>query len=427
VAGFGALQALSRRRPEHLVAAVGDGAYGPLRKAGPELALPSGFEYHRFSITGTRMSDGLPTPGMHDGMAAFPLPNGNIRLIRNHEIWLGSPNAPLAQPAYDPRAGGGTTSVELDAESLAIVNEYVSLSGTVLNCAGGPTPWGSWLSCEETAAGPGQGADRKHGYVFEVPVSAVGPVDPVPLRAMGRFVHEAVAVDPNTGIVYQTEDTPRAGFYRFLPERPHTSDRPADLAAGGRLEMLAIRDRPQARLGTGQTPGVALQVQWVEIADPDPTNATSDWSAVFKQGWREGGAQFTRVEGCWFGEGAVWFTCTSGGDAEQGQVWRYVPASDGGELTLVFESPSGRVLNHPDNVCVSPRGGIVLCEDSDRRPFVRGLTPDGKLFDFAENLESDSEFAGATFSPDGRTLFVNIQNEPGATFAIRGPWEQGAL
>jgi secreted PhoX family phosphatase len=371
------------------------------------------------------MSDGFPTPGAHDGMAAFPLPNGNVRLIRNHELGGREPGAPLATPAYDERTAGGTTSLEIDPASRAVVRDFVSLSGTHRNCAGGPTPWGSWLSCEESVAERAGGTSPVHGYIFEVPVAAEGPVEPLPLRAMGRFVHEAVAVDPATGIVYETEDQGRAGFYRFLPERPYTTVAPADLAVGGRLQMLAVRDRPNADLASGQTPGVVLSVAWVDIADPDPADAGANPSAVFDQGWAYRGARFSRVEGCWYAEGSIWFTCTDGGDAACGQVWRYTPAAE--EMVLVFESPSDALLDYPDNVCISPRGGIVLCEDGRGRQYVRGLTREGKLFDFASNLASDSEFAGATFSPDGGTLFLNIQNDPGATFAIWGPWEQGAL
>lgn len=429
VAAFGALQARSWLQAARFAKAeVGQGGYGSLRRAGRELALPPGFQYRRFGLAGSPMSDGFATPGAHDGMAAFPLPNGHIRLIRNHEVFVQSDDANLPQPAYDPRAGGGTTSLEIHPTSREMVKDFTSLSGTVRNCAGGPTPWGSWLSCEESVVGLSSGMTRPHGYVFDVPVHAVGPVDPVPLKGMGRFVHEAVAVDPTTGIVYLTEDQDRAGFYRFIPAQPYAPDRAPDLAAGGRLQMLAVRNRPNYDCARGQTIGEALPVTWVDIGDPDPVDAEDNPAAVFEQGWALGATRFTGVEGCWFGNGSVYFSCTDGGNASLGQVWRYRAAEDGGDLTLIFESPGRRILNHPDNVCVSPRGGIVLCEDADdARPYVRGLTPDGRLFDFAENIDNESEFAGATFSPDGRTLFVNIQDEPGATFAIWGPWEQGAL
>ena len=434
LAGFSALHAMSdlasaSNRVIH-GAGLGEGGYGPLAPAGPELALPRGFTYVRFGALGDIMDDGLPTPPAHDGMGSFLLPNGNIRLIRNHELLGKMPGTPPHPRPYDDMTGGGTVSLEVDPETRRPVRSFSSLGGTVRNCAGGVTPWGSWLSCEEATAGSRQGLRRSHGYVFEVPASAEGPVDPVPLRAMGRFVHEAVAVDPATRIVYETEDQTRAGFYRFIPAEPGHGDTPADLTRGGRLQMLAIDGERRYDTSRGQTVGRPLPVRWVDIRDPDPEEADARQDAVFIQGWDRGGARFSRVEGCWYGDGAIYFTSTDGGDEELGQVWEYRPdGDDGGTLTLLFESMDRAVLQHPDNVCVSPRGGIVLCEDGGAPNHVRGLTPEGRVFDLARNIKGvgAAEFAGATFSPDGRTLFVNIQNDPGATFAIWGPWETGAL
>jgi uncharacterized protein len=279
------------------------------------------------------------------------------------------------------------------------------------------------------------GLRHEHGYVFEVPASATEPVHAVPLRDMGRFVHEAVAVDPATSIVYQTEDQTRGGFYRLIPRIPAANGAPADLAAGGRLQMLAIAGRWRYDTSRRQTVGEALPVAWVDIPDPDPADAERRPDAVFLQGWEEGAARFSRVEGCFHAEGAIWFTSTDGGNARLGQLWEYRPGdtdaddSDAGELRLVFESPDPDVLKQPDNVCVSPRGGIVLCEDGYAPNYLRGLTPEGRIFDLARNMidGGGGEFAGATFSPDGRTLFVNLQWDPGATYAIWGPWERGAL
>lgn len=434
LAGFGALQTLSRlasvsNRALH-VAGLGEGGYGPLVDAGRELALPRGFQYVRFGVMGTIMDDDLPTPPAHDGMGAFPLPNGNIRLIRNHELLGKLPGTPPYPRPYDDMTGGGTTSLEIHPETREVVRSFASLGGTVRNCAGGVTPWGSWLSCEEATTGSRQGLHRRHGYVFEVPASAEEAVHPLPLRDMGRFVHEAVAVDPATGIVYETEDQTRGGFYRFVPIAPGGPDRPANLARGGRLQMLGIDGRRRYDCSRGQTVAEPLPVRWVDIPDPDPDQAEERQDAVFVQGWDRGGARFSRVEGCWYGDGAICFTSTNGGDAELGQVWEYRPeGDDGGTLTLLFESPDAAVLQYPDNVCVSPRGGIVLCEDGMPPNHIRGLTSQGLIFDFARNIKGagQAEFAGATFSPDGRTLFVNIQNDPGATFAIWGPWEDGAL
>ena len=417
----------------------GDGGYGPLAPCPdcPELALPRGFHATKLSQAGDLMSDGHPTPNAFDGMAAFPLPSGNIRLIRNHEI---SDAAATARPfgdaskAYDQQAGGGTTSLEVRVRpdgTRELVRHYASLTGTHVNCAGGPTPWGSWLSCEETIEGVFLGRGAEHGYVFEVPAAAEGQVTPVPI--------EAVAVDPATGIVYLTEDFPfrpgdsffvGAGFYRYIPNVP------GDLLRGGRLQMLAVKDRPEYNTTTGQRAGRPLPVFWVDIEDPDPPIRGIDPSVVFRQGLARGGAIFQRLEGCWYGGGSIFFNATTGGDARRGQVWQYRPrGASGGQLIQVFESPGPDVLNSPDNIVVSPRGGLVLCEDNaGSAQHLRGLTPRGEIFDFATNLLNGDEFAGACFSPDGATLFVNIQGSTsstgankGMTFAIWGPWEEGAL
>jgi secreted PhoX family phosphatase len=422
--------------PRSRTAGRGSGGYGPLRDAGPELALPAGFTYWVLSEPGKPMSDGRPTPGAFDGMAAFPLPNGNIRLIRNHENRDTAVQSRLkGDPtlAYDRKGGGGTTSLEVrinDQGHPEVVRDFLSLSGTIVNCAGGPTPWGSWLTCEESVAGSLQGFEREHGYVFEVPAAATGEVRAVPLKAMGRFEHEAVAIDPATGIVYLTEDRPSSGFYRFLPAEP------GRLAAGGRLEMLRVVGQPRYDSGVGQVLGRTLQVDWVPIEEPDPSPRTpEDRGLVFLEGQSRGGARFARLEGCWHGDGGIFFHATSGGDAAVGQVWFFRPhTTDRSELTLVFESPAKEVLNYPDNVTVSPRGGIVICEDGSGTKHVRGLTPDGRIFEFARNVMNQSEFAGACFSPDGETLFFNIQGSTndagtlrGVTIAVRGPWGDGAL
>lgn len=423
--------------------------YGPLvQSAVPELYVPEGFQAARLSRTTqpSLVNSSFNVGYAFDGMAAFKLPNGRVRLIRNHEVrdppGTVEPLGDLAR-SYDSRAGGGTTSLEVKQNrdgSVGLIAEFVSLSGTHTNCAGGPTPWGSWISCEETTAGPATGFGKPHGYCFEVPASAGSEVEPVPLKAMGRFVHEAVAVDPGSGIIYLTEDfpyeagnptRPGSGFYRFLP------DVPGRLAAGGRLQMLAIRGLPQYLAVRGQRVGQTLPVTWVPINNPDPADAERNPSSVFLQGFAQGGAIFQRLEGCWYGEGNIYFNSTSGGDAGAGQVWAYRPSGgDTGQLTLIFESPSADVLDSPDNICVSPRGGLVICEDGAGVQYLRGLTPDGKLFDFARTSGTSAETAGACFSPDGRTLFFNIQggttvasaaNSVGGTYAVWGPWEGGGL
>jgi secreted PhoX family phosphatase len=416
-----------------------DDGYGRLRAARCEttglqlLELPEGFRYRSFGWRADRLDDGRITPGGHDGMAAFAAPGGRIRLVRNHEL-DGDAGAFGTAPAYDPAAGGGTTTVEFDPASTG-VRAWASLCGTSRNCAGGPTPWGSWITCEETLNEPRQGNrfSRPHGYAFEVP--ADGTATAMPLKGLGRFVHEAVAVDPATGIVYLTEDHGAAGFYRFVPSAP------GQLANGGRLEMLAVRGRARFDTRLNQRSGTSYPVHWVPIADPDrPHHVPSrgDSQGVSTQGWEQGAAIFARLEGAWYGAGAIYFDATSGGNTGSGQIWEYTPATE--SLRLVFESPGPSVLNRPDNLAVSPRGGIAICEDgSGEAQRIHGMTRDGRLFSFARNrviLDGqrhnyrgdfrDREFAGVCFSPDGQWMFFNIQT-PGITFAVTGNWEDGKL
>jgi secreted PhoX family phosphatase len=397
--------------------------YGPLAPVRDEttglplLSLPQGFEYISYGWTGDTMADGVSTPSSHDGMAAFRF-GDTVRLVRNHERGDGA-GAFAGAFTYDPHSGGGTTNLVFDPDRGQWLGSATSLTGTVRNCAGGPTPWGSWLTCEETFLTD----TLRHGYVFEVPADAGS--DAQPLTALGRFSHEALAVDPETGIVYLTEDRGNSRFYRFIPA---TSGRLAD---GGVLQAMVLAGTTNTAAAVA---GDSWAVSWVTIDVPDPDTDTVRSEAAMK-----GAASIVRGEGCWYGHGMIYVIATSGGAAGQGQVFALDPLAQ--TFTCIYVSPGAEVLNNPDNIAVSPRGGLVLCEDGGNPvQSLHGLTPDGTIFRFAENhvvlngerngivgTFSGSEWAGATFEPkNGKWLFVNIQT-PGITFAITGPWGKGAL
>lgn len=403
--------------------------YGPLfatedRTTGlPLLMLPEGFKYLSFGWTGDVLESGARTPSAHDGMAAFAAGNGRVRLVRNHEMGRGTP---FSAATYDPAAGGGTTTLEFDTHRGALISARDSLSGTIRNCAGGPTPWGTWLTCEETM----DFATMPHGYIFEVPADGLG--DPAPIRDMGRFSHEALALDPATGYVYETEDAGNSsGLYRYVPNTP------GRLAAGGQLSMLKVVNVTRANLGASYANGTTFDVEWVPIALADNPAASTPGNFVWSQGRALGAATFARLEGAWYGNDAKIYVVSTSGGIGQGQIWEYDPADE--TIRLLFQSPGADVLNAPDNLTVSPRGGLVLCEDGGGQEFLHGLTVEGEIFRFAQNnvvlagerngITGDftgSEWAGACYSPDGTWLFANIQS-PGITFAITGPWKSGAL
>ena len=423
--------------------------------AGPELALPAGFSYHTFGAFGSAMTDGFITPPIHDGMGVFDMGNGRLRIVRNHELGEGNDivaGTVIGDPrtAYDRKAPGGTVTLEVDAASGELLKDWISLNGTDTNCAGVTTPWGTWLTCEETVVGPKSGYRKPHGYVFEVDPANDKSVLTQPFKGMGRFLHEAGSVDPTTGVIYMTEDEGPDGFYRFVPERPGRLRK-------GTLQMLRVRKKTKYNTITGQTVGEALESDWVTIDHPNARDAEDDASAVFKQGRRKGAAKFLGGEGCTQRGDSVVFGSSEGGDAGLGQIWQYTPTTNAGKLnergvlTLLFESKHTNELDGPDNMCTSPGGGIVIAEDGNlKNNYVKGLRADGTMVNVAENLvavkrhyiqasgklydptvpddgpsASDGlgfgEFAGPCFSPDGKWLFVNIQ-VPGITCAITGDW-----
>ncbi|MFE9254332.1 alkaline phosphatase PhoX [Streptomyces sp. NPDC006879] len=421
--------------------APGPQGYGPL-VPDPRglLDLPAGFRYRVLSRAGQVLRSGEGSvPGNHDGMAAFTVPGngapGGVRLARNHENRADAEFAvPLAEGlTYDPVARGGCTVLTLDSHNN-VTGERVALAGTAVNCAGGRTPWSTWLSCEETEDRAGAGGyTRDHGFVFEVDPAHPERTGAEPLTAMGRFAHEAVAVDPYTGVVYETEDAfvqPFGLFYRFLPEHPLGG--PGSLRAGGRLEALRVPGVPD--LSVVQESGTSFDgVEWVPVPDP-----LAQVTPVRLQDF--GPRPIThaqKLEGCYWGGSCVYFVSSYARSREgsaadhQGQVWRYDPRRGRLSLVVVF-GPSADVQlpgEAPDNICLASDGGLMVCEDGLGVQHVFGLTRSGHVYPMARSAQDIgvpgkpawSEFAGVTFAPDGSTMYVNSYS-PGTTFAVTGPW-----
>lgn len=447
----------------------------------PLLKLPRGFSYRSFSWRGDMMGDGLRVPGSHDGMAVVQLTSGRVPdmlLIRNHEVGGGTPFAPAGNLAgrYAPvNAGGGCTVLRVRNGSL--VDHRVTIGGTRTNCAGGKTPWGTWLTCEETTTDNSGSGGRKHGYVFEVSPDPT-QTQATPIVGMGRFSHEATATDPRTGYVYLTEDARNiCGFYRY---KPSSSVRGyGALAQGGTLQAAKVVGIDRANLlalgGSNHVGrvGQELEIEWVTIEEPDasptsyadPGAAASTVSGPYAEARQKGALRMSRGEGLWYMNGAIAVVDTSFGyngagaaGNGLGAVWVYTPSTtnpERGTLKLLYAAAARVAGNNPDNITVSPRGGLLYCEDGSAvadefgvGQRLMGLTPSGEAYIFCKNNvqlspsevagmgrstafiaaedHRDSEFCGATFDPSGRILFVNIQT-PGITFAISGPWGRGNL
>lgn len=450
--GFAGLQtSLAGGAIAELMSGAGKSGFGPL-SPDPDgiLDLPAGFSYHIVSAMGTEMDDGLIVPGKHDGMASFPCmkDNGAVDpdrciLVRNHEIAdahktpspFGSRQERMdrvdTDKVFDTGFGrpsrGGCTTVIYNTKTGLVERHWLSLAGTEHNCAGGTTPWGSWISCEESVSAKGDRYEQDHGWCFEVPVTQDPELaDPKPIREMGRMTHEAVCVDPKTGIVYMTEDRHDGLLYRFVPKVP------GDLHAGGQLQALRL-----IGLGTGDTrnwdaqliqPNKPIACGWITLDDVE-----SPLDDLRHRGYAKGAARFARGEGMWWGSqdqieenGAAYFACTNGGKEGAGQIWRLTPSGlgDGMDtLELIIEPNDPSVLQNADNITFSPWGDIFVCEDGESPQFLVGVTPDGELYQFAKNAMNWSEFAGVCFSPDGSTMFVNMQ-QMGWTLAVTGPWDE---
>ncbi len=410
--------------------------YGPLR-ADPAgiLDLPEGFSYQVISALGEMMDDGMTVPDRADGMGCIALDDERVALVRNHEI---SPSnskekgLPVSKLAYDHDRDnialpGGTSTIVYNLKHKRVEKQFRSLIGTIRNCSGGITPWDSWLTCEESVDKASYYLRQDHGYVFEVPADATELVDAKPIKAMGRFNHEAACVDPRTGIVYLTEDRHDSLLYRYLPKEP------GNLIAGGKLQALAIKGKPgfDSRNWDGNvsmTVGADFSVSWIDL-----DNVESPDDDLRFRGHQQGAALFARGEGIHWANDELYFCCTNGGAKQLGQVMRYVPsvhegkaeeASQPGELSLFVESPNEQSFNYGDNITFAPHGHLIVCEDQYTDVVnnkLRGITPQGEIYDLA-HINWQTEPAGACFSPDGKTLFVNLYS-PTRTLAIQGPWD----
>ncbi len=417
--------------------------YGPLvEDPAGVLDLPRGFTYRILSQEGDelRSGEGL-VPSRADGMGVFGRGVGRPadRLVRNHECHPSAPHhVPRGAHTYDPEGAGGTTTLVLGPRGK-LAEEYVSLSGSAVNCAGGETPWHTWLTCEETEKRAGEdGYTKDHGFIFEIdPFDRARNADPVPLTAMGRYPHEAIAVDPQSGRVYETEDSfdhPFGLFYRFSPAKPMGGY--GSLRAGGLLE--AMRVPGVADLSTVTEAGTEFDdVEWVEV--PDPLAASE---GIRFQDFAGGAMTHSqKLEGCWWGQDGVYFSAsfaktTDGSEAtHDGQIWHYQPDRNLLRLAVIFrrgpDTAEDQLFQTPDNICVSPYGGLMVCEDGDGENYVIGVTEAGDPYLFARNRQnvgtadqpSFAELTGVSFADNGRTMYVNCYN-PGTTFAITGTWRR---
>lgn len=441
-AGAGALDAFVRPASAATPTATG---YGPL-VSDPNgiLALPEGFSYTLIARSGQTPTDDGMHPSDPDGMGVFDGGSGTSILVTNHE---NSGNEPFKVPAiegltYDPGAIGGTSTIVVDKAGNR-VRQYTSLAGTDNNCAGGITPWGTWLTCEETERRAGQGRNTlDHGYVFEVdPVSREANIgkSAVPLKYMGRYSHEAVAVDPATNAVYLTEDAgnPNGLYLRWTPPQGFAAGkgklRELALSPGGdtagRLQAMTCFRGSQhiADLSEATLVGTRLKVQWIDVPDRDAREVS-----VRKQFTNDQVTRGRKLEGQWWADGGVFFVSsfarlTDGSVNEHdGQVWFYDPATESITLKTIFgvnpdPSVDSNNFDGPDNITVSTHGGLILAEDGSGISHLVGVTSQGKAYPLARNEYNSSEFCGPAFSADGSTLFVNIQS-PGFTLAITGPW-----
>jgi secreted PhoX family phosphatase len=337
--------------PRIFAAAAGDGPYGPLQAADANgVQLPVGFTSRVVATTGQQVA-GYTWPASPDGGATFATGDGGWIYVANSEVAL----------------TGGASMLRFSPAGVVVEARRI-LGGTTANCAGGPTPWGTWLSCEE----------HPFGQVWECDPTGASPA--VPRPAMGLFQHEAAAVDPDRGVVYLTEDRSDGGLYRFVP-----SSWPS--LGAGRLEVLTNA------------------LTWAVVPDPARATAeTKDQVADMRV--------FSGGEGAWYDGGTLYFT-TKG----DGRVWTYDAAA--GTLGVLYSG--GGALSGVDNVTVSRSGDVFVAEDGGNMEVVV-LTEAGDVAPFLRIPVSGSELTGPAFSPDGTRFYVSSQRNPGRTYEITGPF-----